>query len=256
VELRRRRLRRGAAAPGRAAPGAGATAAGEPGTGRGSGHRLLSAAVPDTPRICREMENFRRSFTFIGEVEEESEAGKESEETETKQTLKEFRCQVSDCSRIFQAITGLIQHYMKLHEMTPEEIESMTASVDVGKFPCDQLECKSSFTTYLNYVVHLEADHGIGLRASKTEEDGVYKCDCEGCDRIYATRSNLLRHIFNKHNDKHKAHLIRPRRLTPGQENMSSKANQEKSKSKHRGTKHSRCGKEGIKMPKTKRKKK
>ncbi|XP_066215012.1 zinc finger protein 292 [Saccopteryx leptura] len=192
---------------------------------------------------------------FSAEVEEESEAGKESEEIETKQTVKEFRCQVSDCSRIFQAITGLIQHYMKLHEMTPEEIESMTASVDVGKFPCDQLECKSSFTTYLNYVVHLEADHGIGIRGSKTEEDGIYKCDCEGCDRIYATRSNLLRHIFNKHNDKHKAHLIRPRRLTPGQENMSSKANQEKTKSKYRGTKH-RSGKEGTKMPKTKRKKK
>uniref|UniRef100_A0A9L0SNK9 Zinc finger protein 292 n=1 Tax=Equus caballus TaxID=9796 RepID=A0A9L0SNK9_HORSE len=192
---------------------------------------------------------------FSAEVEEESEAGKESEEIETKQTVKEFRCQVSDCSRIFQAITGLIQHYMKLHEMTPEEIESMTASVDVGKFPCDQLECKSSFTTYLNYVVHLEADHGIGIRGSKTEEDGIYKCDCEGCDRIYATRSNLLRHIFNKHNDKHKAHLIRPRRLTPGQENISSKANQEKTKSKYRGTKH-RSGKEGVKMPKTKRKKK
>ncbi|KAM9665879.1 zinc finger protein 292 isoform 1-T1 [Trichechus inunguis] len=193
---------------------------------------------------------------FSAEVEEESEAAKESEEIETKQTVKEFRCQVSDCSRIFQAITGLIQHYMKLHEMTPEEIESMTTAVDVGKFPCDQLECKSSFTTYLNYVVHLEADHGIGLRASKADEDGIYKCDCEGCDRIYATRSNLLRHIFNKHNDKHKAHLIRPRRLTPGQENISSRANQEKTKPKYRGTKHSRSGKEGIKMPKTKRKKK
>ncbi|XP_059556999.1 zinc finger protein 292 isoform X3 [Myotis daubentonii] len=192
---------------------------------------------------------------FSAEVEEESETGKESEEIETKQTVKEFRCQVSDCSRIFQAITGLIQHYMKLHEMTPEEIESMTASVDVGKFPCDQLECKSSFTTYLNYVVHLEADHGIGIRGSKTEEDGIYKCDCEGCDRIYATRSNLLRHIFNKHNDKHKAHLIRPRRLTSGQENISSKANQEKTKSKYRGTKH-RSGKEGTKMPKIKRRKK
>ncbi|XP_032340451.1 zinc finger protein 292 isoform X3 [Camelus ferus] len=192
---------------------------------------------------------------FSAEVEEESEAGKESEEIETKPTVKEFRCQVSDCSRIFQAITGLIQHYMKLHEMSPEEIESMTASVDVGKFPCDQSECKSSFTTYLNYVVHLEADHGIGVKGNKTEEDGIYKCDCEGCDRVYATRSNLLRHIFNKHNDKHKAHLIRPRRLTPGQENISSKANQEKTKSKHRGTKY-RSGKEGIKMPKTKRKKK
>nr|XP_031536101.1 zinc finger protein 292 isoform X3 [Vicugna pacos] len=192
---------------------------------------------------------------FSAEVEEESEAGKESEEIETKPTVKEFRCQVSDCSRIFQAITGLIQHYMKLHEMSPEEIESMTASVDVGKFPCDQSECKSSFTTYLNYVVHLEADHGIGVKGNKTEEDGIYKCDCEGCDRVYATRSNLLRHIFNKHNDKHKAHLIRPRRLTPGQENISSKANQEKTKSKHRGTKY-KSGKEGIKMPKTKRKKK
>uniref|UniRef100_A0A8D1NU07 Zinc finger protein 292 n=1 Tax=Sus scrofa TaxID=9823 RepID=A0A8D1NU07_PIG len=192
---------------------------------------------------------------FTAEVEEECEAGKESEEIESKQTVKEFRCQVSDCSRIFQAITGLIQHYMKLHEMSPEEIESMTASVDVGKFPCDQSECKSSFTTYLNYVVHLEADHGIGIRGSKTEEDGIFKCDCEGCDRIYATRSNLLRHIFNKHNDKHKAHLIRPRRLTPGQENISSKANQDKAKSKHRGTKY-RAGREGIKMPKTKRKKK
>ncbi|XP_040839672.1 zinc finger protein 292 isoform X4 [Ochotona curzoniae] len=193
---------------------------------------------------------------FSAEVEEESEAGKESEETESKHTMKEFRCQVSDCSRIFQAITGLIQHYMKLHEMTPEEIESMTASVDVGKFSCDQSECKSSFTTYLNYVVHLEADHGIGIKTGKTEEDGVYKCDCEGCDRIYATRSNLLRHIFNKHNDKHKAHLIRPRRSTPGQENISNKPNQEKSKSKYRGTKHSRSGKDGIRVPKTKRKKK
>lgn len=193
--------------------------------------------------------------TFSAEVEEESEAVKESEETEPKQSMKEFRCQVSDCSRIFQAITGLIQHYMKLHEMTPEEIESMTAAVDVGKFPCDQLECKSSFTTYLSYVVHLEVDHGIGTRTSKTEEDGIYKCDCEGCDRIYATRSNLLRHIFNKHNDKHKAHLIRPRKLT-GQENISSKANQEKSKSKHRAIKHNRFGKDGMKGPKTKRKKK
>ncbi|XP_052032190.1 zinc finger protein 292 [Apodemus sylvaticus] len=193
--------------------------------------------------------------TFSAEVEEESEVVKESEETEPKQSMREFRCQVSDCSRIFQAITGLIQHYMKLHEMTPEEIESMTAAVDVGKFSCDQLECKSSFTTYLSYVVHLEVDHGIGARTSKTEEDGIYKCDCEGCDRIYATRSNLLRHIFNKHNDKHKAHLIRPRKLT-GQENISSKANQEKSKSKQRTTKHNRSGNDGLKMPKTKRKKK
>ncbi|KAM9004125.1 zinc finger protein 292 [Sarcophilus harrisii] len=191
---------------------------------------------------------------FPVEIEEESEACKESEETETKHTVKEFRCQVSDCSRIFQEITSLIQHYMKLHEMTAEEIASMPSSVDCGRFPCDQSHCKSSFTTCLNYVLHLEMDHGIKFRPKKMEDDGIYKCDCEGCDRIYATRSNLLRHIFNKHNDKHKAHLIRPRRLTPGQENISSKANQEKSRPKHRGVKHNRSGKEGSKS-KSKRKK-
>ncbi|XP_019393717.1 PREDICTED: zinc finger protein 292 [Crocodylus porosus] len=195
---------------------------------------------------------------FSVEVEEESEPNKEErDETETKQTVKEFRCEVSDCSRIFQEVTSLIQHYMKLHEMSPEEIGSMKSALDVGKFPCDQSHCKSSFAAYFNYIVHLETDHGIKIRQNKVEEDGVFKCDCEGCDRIYATRSNLLRHIFNKHNDKHKDHLIRPRRLTPGQENISSKANQEKPlKAKHRGLKHNRSGKEGNRLPiKTKRKK-
>ncbi|XP_044532300.1 zinc finger protein 292 [Gracilinanus agilis] len=192
---------------------------------------------------------------FPVEIEEESEACKESEETETKQTVKEFRCQVSDCSRIFQEVTSLLQHYMKLHEMTVEEIASMPPTLDCGRFPCDQSHCKSSFTTCLNYIIHLEMDHGIKFRPKKIDDDGIYKCDCEGCDRIYATRSNLLRHIFNKHNDKHKAHLIRPRRLTPGQENISSKANQEKSRSKHRGARYNRSGKEGSKASKNKRKK-
>ncbi|XP_067416820.1 zinc finger protein 292 isoform X2 [Emydura macquarii macquarii] len=195
---------------------------------------------------------------FSVEVEEESEPSKEErDEVETKQAVKEFRCEVSDCSRIFQEVTSLIQHYMKLHEMTPEEIGSMKSALDVGRFPCDQSQCKSSYTSYFNYILHLETDHGIKIRPNKVEEDGIYKCDCEGCDRMYATRSNLLRHIFNKHNDKHKDHLIRPRRLTPGQENISSKANQEKPiKSKHRGLKHNRSGKEGNRLSiKSKRKK-
>uniref|UniRef100_A0A8B9GA67 Zinc finger protein 292 n=1 Tax=Amazona collaria TaxID=241587 RepID=A0A8B9GA67_9PSIT len=173
---------------------------------------------------------------FSAEVEEENEPGREErDEVETKPVVKEFRCDVSDCSRIFQEVTGLIQHYMKLHNMTPEQIGNMKPSPEVGRFSCDQSQCKSSFTAYLNYVVHLEADHGIKIKPNKVEDDGVFRCDCEGCDRVYATRSNLLRHIFNKHNDRHKDHLIRPRRLTPDQENNSSKANQEKPlKSKQR----------------------
>ncbi|XP_053143211.1 zinc finger protein 292 isoform X2 [Hemicordylus capensis] len=202
--------------------------------------------------------------SFPVEAEEESEPNKEDDcskeencdETETSITVKEFRCEVRNCSRIFQEVTSLIQHYMKLHEMTPEEIGSLKSAVDVvGRFPCDQSECKLSFTTYVSYIIHLETDHGIKIKQNKTE-DGMYKCDCEGCDRIYATRSNLLRHIFNKHNDRHKDHLIRPRRfLTPGQENISIKANQVKNmKTNHKGLKY-RTGKTGNKISiRTKRK--
>ncbi|XP_054249374.1 zinc finger protein 292 [Indicator indicator] len=194
---------------------------------------------------------------FSAEVEEENEPGKEEqEEAETKPTVREFRCEVNDCSRIFQEVTSLLQHYMKLHNMTAEQIGNMKSAPEVGRFFCDQSQCKSSFTTYLSYVIHLETDHSIKVKPNKGEDDGVFRCDCEGCDRIYATRSNLLRHIFNKHNDKHKDHLIRPRRLTPGQENISSKANQEKPlKSKQRGLRN-RSGKEGNRLSmKTKRKK-
>ncbi|NXP56578.1 ZN292 protein, partial [Heliornis fulica] len=194
---------------------------------------------------------------FSAEVEEENEPGKEErDEVETKPAVREFRCEVNDCSRIFQEVPSLIQHYMKLHNMTAEQIGNMKSPPEVGRFLCDQSQCKLSFTAYLSYVVHLEADHGVKIKPNKVEDDGVFKCDCEGCDRIYATRSNLLRHIFNKHNDKHKDHLIRPRRLTPGQENISSKANQEKPlKSKQRGLKN-KSGKEGNRLSgKTKRKK-
>ncbi|XP_066403450.1 zinc finger protein 292 [Molothrus aeneus] len=194
---------------------------------------------------------------FSAEVEEENEQGREErEEVETKPAVREFRCEVNDCSRIFQEVTSLIQHYMKLHDMTPEQIGSMKSAPEVGRFFCDQSQCKSSFTAYLNYVVHLETEHSVEIKPNKVEDDGMFKCDCEGCDRIYATRSNLLRHIFNKHNDRHKDHLIRPRRLTPGQENISSKANQEKPlRSKQRGLKN-RSGKEGNRLSvKTKRKK-
>lgn len=113
---------------------------------------------------------------------------------------------------------------MKFYEMIFEEIESMIVVVDVGKFLCDQLECKLFFIIYLSYVVYFEVDYGIGIRISKVEEDGIYKCDCEGCDRIYVIRFNFFRYIFNKYNDKYKVYLIRLRKLI-GQENILSKVN-------------------------------
>ncbi|KAJ1151383.1 hypothetical protein NDU88_004165 [Pleurodeles waltl] len=166
--------------------------------------------------------------TFGLQLEDENETYKDvHDEIESSQIGKEFRCQEYDCSRIFQEVASLIQHYMKLHEMFPEEIEQVMSVTNTGKFKCDQPQCISSFTTCSNYLAHLETHHGVKIR--QCGEDGIYKCDCEGCDRIYATRSNLLRHIYSKHNERHKAHLMRPRRfLQDDEENNSSKANEDR----------------------------
>ncbi|XP_041418963.1 zinc finger protein 292 isoform X2 [Xenopus laevis] len=137
----------------------------------------------------------------------------EGEESENGFSRKEFRCMETDCSRIFQEVGSLIQHYMKLHEMIAEEIENVLSVINIGEFKCDQLNCASLFSSCTSYIEHLEEVHEI-KRHIKMDGEEMYKCDCEGCDRVYATRSNLLRHIFNKHNDKHKEHLIRPRKFS------------------------------------------
>ncbi|XP_018120945.1 zinc finger protein 292 isoform X2 [Xenopus laevis] len=138
----------------------------------------------------------------------------EGEECENGFSQKEFRCMEIDCSRIFQEVGSLVQHYMKFHEMIAEEIENVLSLINIGQFKCDQLNCALLFTSCTSYIEHLEEVHEIKMRHIKVEGEEMYKCDCEGCDRVYATRSNLLRHIFNKHNDKHKEHLIRPRKIS------------------------------------------
>ncbi|KAM3930584.1 zinc finger protein 292 [Leptodactylus fuscus] len=128
--------------------------------------------------------------------------------------LKEFRCTETDCSRIFASFASLIQHYVKLHEMIAEEIENVLTTVNIGQFNCDQNQCEATFTTCSHYIEHLEEAHDLKMKPFKSEGEEMYKCDCEGCDRVYATRSNLLRHIYLKHKDKHKEHLIRPRKIS------------------------------------------
>ncbi|XP_040284673.1 zinc finger protein 292 [Bufo bufo] len=128
--------------------------------------------------------------------------------------IKEFRCTEIDCSRIFSSFASLIQHYVKLHEMIAEEIENVISTSNIGQFNCDQSQCAATFTTCSQYIEHLEEVHDLKIKLSKVEGEEMYKCDCEGCDRVYATRSNLLRHIFLKHKDKHKEHLIRPRKIS------------------------------------------
>ncbi|XP_051868135.1 zinc finger protein 292-like [Pristis pectinata] len=142
--------------------------------------------------------------------------------------VKEFQCQIDDCCRIFQGATDLIKHYSEIHGLAIDEIGKIM-SANEGKFHCDQAYCMSSFTVFWNFIKHLLVAHGIDVDSPQNDADAAcFKCDCEGCDRTYATRSNLLRHIFTKHRELHQSHLMRPRRIIPSeQENIPSVTTQD-----------------------------
>ncbi|XP_073445720.1 zinc finger protein 292 [Dendrobates tinctorius] len=168
---------------------------------------------------CTAAFTIQQNLILHYQIFHKSDASKFSLEEDTREDsngpiLKEFRCTEADCSRIFASFASLIQHYVKLHEMIAEEIENVFSTGDVGQFNCDQSQCTATFTTCSNYIEHLEEVHSLKMKPIKMEGEEMYKCDCEGCDRVYATRSNLLRHIYIKHKDKHKEHLIRPRKIS------------------------------------------
>ncbi|XP_067845269.1 zinc finger protein 292-like [Heptranchias perlo] len=153
----------------------------------------------------------------------------ETTQNDNIQVKKEFRCQLDECCRIFQGATDLIKHYSEFHDLTLDEMGKMVTSVSEGKFLCDQAHCVSSFTVFWSFIKHLLVAHGIDVESQQSDMDATcFKCDCEGCDRTYATRSNLLRHIFTKHRELHRSHLMRPRRIIPtDQENIPRTANQD-----------------------------
>uniref|UniRef100_A0A3B4AQV2 C2H2-type domain-containing protein n=1 Tax=Periophthalmus magnuspinnatus TaxID=409849 RepID=A0A3B4AQV2_9GOBI len=99
------------------------------------------------------------------EAEGEADNYTDSIEKET-----EVRCQVKNCSRVFEGITTLVQHYLLLHKFSRDKATSMMASMNIGTFNCD-----------------------------RPELDITFKCEYEGCDRVYSTKSNLLRHLIKKH---------------------------------------------------------
>ncbi|XP_078086161.1 zinc finger protein 292b isoform X2 [Mustelus asterias] len=140
--------------------------------------------------------------------------------------VREFRCQLDDCCRIFQGLTDLIKHYSELHNLTLDEMGKIVSSTSEGKFNCDQAECVSSFTVFWSFIKHLLVAHGLDVERQQSDMDATcFKCDCEGCDRTYATRSNLLRHIFTKHRELHQSYLMRPRKIITDQENIPRTAN-------------------------------
>ncbi|XP_063773014.1 zinc finger protein 292 [Pseudophryne corroboree] len=210
-------------------------------------HQGCTAAFTIQQNLILHYQAVHRSEAFKFSLEEDLK--EERDDNSNGLILKEFRCTESDCSRIFASFSSLIQHYVKLHEMIAEEIENVLSFVNGGPFKCDQTQCTASFTSCSGYIEHLEEVHDLKMKSVKLEGEEMYKCDCEGCDRIYATRSNLLRHIFRKHKDKHKEHLIRPRKMSDP-DNTDDKAQKEKPR-----LPKPKCENEGAGGPKTKRRK-
>ncbi|XP_047184459.1 zinc finger protein 292b isoform X2 [Scophthalmus maximus] len=121
--------------------------------------------------------------------------------------ISEFRCQVKDCSRVFQEVPTLLQHYLQLHELSLGKVDSLLSNMKLGKFTCGHQGCTASFITHWKYVGHVKEQHK-DIKLSKPEQsNGSFMCEIEGCDRSYATKSNLLRHVMKKHQDLHQSKL-------------------------------------------------
>ncbi|XP_069371119.1 zinc finger protein 292-like isoform X2 [Paralichthys olivaceus] len=123
--------------------------------------------------------------------------------------ITEFRCQVKDCSRVFQEVPNLLQHYLQLHEFSLDKVGDLFSSIKLDKFTCGHQECTASFTTFWKYVGHVKEKHK-DIKLAKPELNGSFKCEIEGCDRSYATKSNLLRHVMKKHQDLYQPKLKIP----------------------------------------------
>ncbi|XP_064189532.1 zinc finger protein 292-like [Anguilla rostrata] len=126
--------------------------------------------------------------------------------------ISEFRCQVKDCSRIFPQITGLLQHYLQLHEFSLDKADALMSKINFQRFQCDQPECTTSFCDFQRYIGHIKEDHKI---AKVSKADGVeetFQCEYAGCDRVYSSRSNVVRHIMNKHQDLYKLMMRKQKR--------------------------------------------
>ncbi|XP_060947016.1 zinc finger protein 292b isoform X1 [Limanda limanda] len=119
----------------------------------------------------------------------------------------EFRCQVKDCSRVFQEVPNLLQHYLQLHEFSLDKVGNLFSSINLRKFTCGHQGCTASFTSFWKYVGHVNEKHKDIKLAKPEQLNGSFKCEIEGCDRSYATKSNLLRHVMKKHQDLYQPKL-------------------------------------------------
>lgn len=140
-------------------------------------------------------------------VEHEDQEPEEEESEVELPHISEFRCQVKDCSRVFQDVRNLLQHYVQLHEFSLEQVGGLLSCIRLGRFACSHQGCTTFFTTAWKYIAHIK-EHHKDIKLAKPEHlNGSFVCEYEGCDRSYVTKSNLLRHIMKKHDDLYQLKL-------------------------------------------------
>lgn len=159
---------------------------------------------------------------------------------------EEVRCQVKDCSRVFMGVTRLVQHYLLLHKFARDKATAMMASMDIGTFHCDRPECALPFNSVDKYIEHIKNFHKEIAISESGSVDRTFKCEYDECDRVYSTKSNLLRHLIKKHNYVYDPKRTDGRRtksvglfssVTDGKENMESKLKLKKKNTKKKDVK-------------------
>ncbi|KAK7904942.1 hypothetical protein WMY93_017549 [Mugilogobius chulae] len=127
-----------------------------------------------------------------GEIESDNYVDSIDKETDV-------RCQVKNCSRVFERITTLVQHYLLLHKFSRDKTTSMMANMHISTFICDRPECALPFDSVTGYIEHIKNFHKEIAISESGLVDITFKCEYKGCDRVYSTKSNLLRHLIKKH---------------------------------------------------------
>ncbi|XP_075872446.1 zinc finger protein 292b isoform X2 [Nelusetta ayraudi] len=139
------------------------------------------------------------------DVDEEEELMPEEEDEEDREAetpqISEFRCQVKDCSRVFQEIPNLLQHYVQLHKFGLDRVGIFLSTIKSGRFSCGYQGCAASFPTCWKYLGHVKEQHKNMFGKAEQLDCVSFRCEIEGCDRSYTTKSNLLRHFMKKHQD-------------------------------------------------------
>lgn len=120
--------------------------------------------------------------------------------------MSEFRCQVKDCSRVFQEVPNLVQHYLQLHLFGVDNIGVLLSNIKPQTFICGYQGCPAVFTTACTYIGHVREQHDDML-VEPEQLNGSFRCEFEGCDRSYATKSNMVRHYMKKHGKLYRAKL-------------------------------------------------